>query len=448
MILVFCWLALAASVTSSLVPVEVRMNGMLLINQCPNKFLGGIFPDLDSETRYEGWEGSSQLRQICPILRYTCCSADQILSVAQPLKKLNRFLRFREENMIRLFTTIQKINLDRFKQFLSEFSEKDVKCYNQIQKSNLERKMEKFSKSKSILKNIKEEAKQVLFDKAVLARNFHNFLDASDHIQKELRAKIESRERYYSSFICTMCSPDFFKNMRFDGDWKLFYVKRDMCNYIIQHEIWKLNLQRHLYLVQKMVDLAFCARQNSKTQMNYSMTEYSDFNLVDFDFETIPDQIKRDKHCIEDPDPFETTNGRNEMDYCTDHCAKNMEIFTWRPRNIQSIMIAENELNHMFLQKLNSISPELRLKQMQREYLDKRKPFIENGQISLEEGGVEAFHMVQTNKGISINSIEWTLNVQLYIGADLSLTEMDKYYYEAVSVLSSFSLLSLIMLLK
>lgn len=426
------------------VPVKIHRNGLTLTNLCQQRFLGLLLPDVDPEVKFEAWEASSGVTAICPYLKYTCCSEDNLRFLAAPLKKLNSFLRFREAHLAALLRVVEQIGGGGLETFLEGFGAEDQKCFNRLQKQRLDARLKKFAEDTKALKEIKEEAKHLFWDRAYLLKSFEAFAGRLPEVQAGLRAEVEERERFYSSLLCAACSPEFIRQINFHRDEQLLRVKRDVCTSLLQAETRRVAVQRALYFVQRLLDVSFCARTNSRPELNFDSGTPGEVSLLDFDPEKLAERTKKLKHCIEAPDPYKNIFDHKSLDYCTRACRDNLHIFALRLRNVQSALLAENELNHTFLRNSGAEGPQARLRRRRGEYLARRKQFEDSGHVRVGEDQAETFQMVLSRSEEEIDSSHFHLEVQLFAGLDLSFIQMEPVYFESAPLRSAWLLLVLI----
>jgi hypothetical protein len=432
-------------------PVEIvsKESGVVNYNSCQDRILKSYFNDMESDKKRYGWKDDNSVTDICPYLQYTCCTRQQILDLTVPMKKLFSFFRKRESYLLKLISTIQKITSKKFKEFLLDFKEKDIKCYNKIQSTKMNIRMRKFKNNPGILAKLQTESNHMKFNLEVIHDKFDFILNQLDNLKKELENEIESREKYYSSIICTMCSPILRKYFKADNYYNVLYIRQKECNYVLSHDIFNLKINQFIFKIQTLLDLSYCARKNSKPELDYGDGKYSDVYIINFEIDTINENISKRKQCITNINSYRTTSSDSKMNPCSLMCKNSLGIFDIRLRNVGLFMIAENEINHVYLNNSGFGGPVKRLEEERERYISQREPFIQNKHIREVGTGIgnELFTIIRENDD-QINYFDHPfLEVELYSGFDLDITQMNKKYFEYSRIfISSFILMAFLLL--
>ena len=142
-------------VLSSRHEVTIVRNGEILKNPCQTEVLSTYLSDINPSSKMEAKEGSDQVKDICPLLKYTCCNEYQLKKMANSLTQSFRFVNYRSDKLYGFFLLINEIQETNFKKFLINLKDSDIQCYNEKQMNDYNKLLKEFKgKPKSFFSRI------------------------------------------------------------------------------------------------------------------------------------------------------------------------------------------------------------------------------------------------------------------------------------------------------
>lgn len=422
--------------------VTVTKNDVTLNNPCSSEALSTFIPDIQYGSSLFGFEGSSTIQKICPNLKYTCCSENQLTDLVDQLRSTLNFLRYRGQIIEKLFSRIEQLADETFKVFLSELSNEDIQCYDTIQNDVLDKKLSKFTKQPDILEMIEQRRKHVLYDPRKMMSSFSYLKKMITPYIEKMNQTYANREKYFSGFVCTMCSPTFSKQFRVDKPGvPLLEINKFMCSQIIREKIEFINSLEIFPYLQKIIDIVYCTRKNSKTEKNYGEFEQKDLNLLVFDLETFPEYKKKRLECIQED--YSYFRSPDEPESCKNICQKGLGFFQIMMVSVDKFLRIENELHNMFYRFPGiAETPLERLANRTNDYYEERNKLIEKDLLNFDEKTqLETMWYIKRVPDAKLDFMNSEIDVSKFLGIHVANTPMNPTYYNWTGLLSVAAML-------
>jgi hypothetical protein len=328
---------------------------------------------------------------------------------------------------------------------LSEVTKEDIECYEGVVTKMFQKKtdLSRFSKHFGN------------FLSGIEFKNEYNENRIIEHLQEiknkmaaftaKLRELKNRREKYYSGFVCSMCSPTFSKfftrleepdkenpNFKYELE-----INQFMCKSIMQTKI-DMMLSFNIYLpLQDLINLSYCVRKNSKKDLlDYDDADLSEYIINNIDPQAYATQIERERRCINEEDAFISDTIPN-ID-CHDTCKQNLDFFGIMVPDLSKQIRAEND----FTQMLNNLTPEqakARLEERLKSYLTLKQEEIDKGFIkNSKKRDEDKLAMLIETPGHIFHKKNTRLTVSRHLGLNVNSTPMDSRYYKSQQIFSYF----------
>lgn len=342
--------------------------------------------------------------------------------------------------MNKLFRLIRDLPEDAFRAFLLQLDEADVACYNRIQKEILDKKRLKFSGNAQISKAIEQRRKQVQFDRKRMMSSLVYLKDNISGYMEKMKHTYGNRERFYSGMVCSMCSPKFSNQFKLNQNGAPeMEINQRMCNRVILERIEFIISLEIFPFVQKIVDLAFCARTNSKPEKNYCDLKWTDLNLIIFDMEVFPgEKISRNK-CIQEDEAY--FGGSPDARQCTEFCQNSLNFFELKMVSMDKFIRVENELHNMFFRTPEMLQPPLkRLHSNIRKYDLQRDKLVDSGLLEYQKDSqLEKIWYLKNLPEAPLEFKKTQITVSEHLGVCVADTQMNPEYYATLIALINFT---------
>jgi hypothetical protein len=338
------------------------------------------------------------------------------------------------------FDKAQQIAEETYQIFLSELSDDDIKCYNDIASKTYDAKKKRFEGNEKLL-NILDSVKSTYkFDKTQSKQRFLKMKSLIGPVLNKIEKIVETRQKYYSSFVCSMCSPMFAKLFA-KNDKKYFQleVNSHMCKRLLKKRIaYKNSLYLYKYL-QDVVNLTYCARKNSKKEkFDYEDYSWEDHNLVTFDLETLPDYMEKRRKCLNTPNAF-ILNNIQGVD-CRGSCKHSLKLFDEKITKLDKYIKIENDLTQMFFNRESKEKTKERLDKRMKFYTDLRqKKFDEGVLFTDKKTGQERIMILKADKEDDVDLKGMEIVIDKHLGLNVQNTPMDNTFYLNNGVISKLT---------
>lgn len=427
--------------------VTITKNDVTLNNPCSSEALSNFIPEIQYGSSLFGFEGSSTIQDICPNLKYSCCKESQLMELVDQLKHTLNFLSYRGQIIEKLFSRIEQLADETFKVFLSELTEGDIQCYDTIQNDMLDTKLSRFTKQPDILEMIEQRRKHVLYDPRKMMSSFSYLKKMITPYIEKMNETYRNREKYFSGFVCTMCSPSFSKQIRVEQQGiPILEINKFMCSQIIREKIEFINSLEIFPYLQKIIDIVYCTRKNSKTEKNYGNFEQKDLNLLVFDLETFPEYKKKRLECIQED--YSYFQNPEEPGSCKNICQQGLGMFQITMVSVDKFLRIENELHNMFYRfpGISETTTE-RLENRTKEYYHERNKLIAKDLLKFDEKTQqETMWYIKRIPDARLNFMTSEIEVSKFLGIHVANTPMNKKYYKGASLLNFFALIMFVLI--
>jgi hypothetical protein len=397
---------------------------------CNTKALSTFLPDIKYDSDLKPFKGSSDVREICPNLDDSCCRSHQLNNLSDQLKRSFGFLSYRSEIIVKMFKRVKGIDPKIFDSFIDELSHEDIKCYNGIQDEVLDKKKQMYSKYPAKQRMIEKTRKKLIFKEKKIKRVFVLLQDMIKPYLTKMENTNLRREKFYSGTVCSMCSPNFSKQMTLSDNQPMLFVNKFMCNQVIREKIdfaESLNIFPHL---QKIINIVYCSRKNSKSSQNYIDIAWNDLNLIPFDPDVLSDYKKKRQDCLQDE--YSYFSGIEMSKECVNYCQNGFKFFKTSMVSMDNFLRIENEFFNMFgnHHKSNKVSAE-RLNRKIEHYHSKRKEMIQEEQITFdEEKNIENLYFIKNVPNSTITFENSKIDLTKVNGMHVANTPMNEVYYK------------------
>ena len=427
--------------------VTMRYHGVTLVNPCSTSMLGNFFPDVKAGSVIPAEEHLSFVTNICPNLRYSCCRVDRIKTLVHQLQQSLKYMDYQFVQIQKMLERAEFIAEESFKIFLSEMTGDDIKCYNDIQENLYNDKMERFKESPKLVKLLKQNKYTYKFSKELSLQRFLKMKSLTGPYLNKMESLFSNREKYYSSFVCNMCSPTFTKyfRKRKDGIFELD-VNRHMCKRLVKKRIaYHNSLYLYKYL-QDIINLTYCVRKNSKKdQMDYDNLSYEEHKLLKFDIETLPHYLEKRRECLNTPGAFmsDKVKGVN----CRAVCKHSLKLFDAKIGNLDHFIKIENDLTQMFQTKNSKEEAKKLYEEKIKKYHEIRQEQIEKGILFVDEGGNDRIRILRTIKNNPVDFRKMEISVDRHLGVNVQNTPMDQEIIHSSARVLGIAILGLMIML-
>jgi hypothetical protein len=415
--------------------VRITKDDVTLNNPCASDALSNFLEDIQYGGSLLGFTSSKNVLDICPNLKFSCCRFDQINSMVDQLNISLGYLNYRGEMIERMFNRVSQIADETFKVFLSELSEGDIKCYNSIQNEMIDQKLTRFTDQPNIMEMIQQRRKHVQYDPRKLMSSFSYLKKMITPYIAKMNETYMNREKFFSGFVCSMCSPMFYKQFKVEKPGIPFMeVNEHMCSQIIRDKIDFINSLEIFPFLQKLIDIVYCARTNSKTNKNYGKFERKDLNLMVFDLEVFPEYKNKRMDCIQNKNAY--FKDLDKPENCKSICQKGLGLFELNMVSIDKFIRIENEFHNMFFRVPGmKQTTNQRLESITDDYYQERDLIIQTGMLSFDEKTqVEKIWYLKYVQNPKLDFTKTEIEVNQYVGLHVNNTPMDQRYYKNVSI--------------
>ena len=416
--------------------VEMMIKGVKQVNPCNDMALGALLPSVDQGNHFSGQESKEEVRQICPSLKFSCCSGEHVNTLVQELRDSFSYLRYRVQVIKKLFKKINEIAGETFNVFLNELTDADATCYNALSHKRLERYSEVFSENQSMLAALKERLEARVYDKEKMLADFRHLKTVIMPYIAELQQGNRDKEFYYAGFVCTMCSPMFTKHFRLEKDRPVMQVNKFFCKRNVQSQIKTLKVVEIYKYLQKFLDIVFCARKNSKSELDFQGVEARELEMLPSPVEMYQDLINERVYCVNDVDRFVSPPKKDNPD-CRRICNDSMRLFEQNFIVLNKVIKAENEISNMFLRPSEKeVSVEERLEAKLRNYRDTRQKYIDMGLITMplpEKNTTEVVSILKQKSTSKFRFTEVQVEPTNFTGVNIFHTPMTPSVYAFAS---------------
>lgn len=362
-------------------------------NKCNTKALSMILPDVKFGENLQAFETNTDVQRICSNLKYSCCKANELKYLLHNMKKVFHYINFRNELVEKLIGRVIDMREETFEYFLKYFDDDDIKCYDTIQNSVYNRKLEKFKDNKKVTDMLKQKASEFEFNKQEMREQFSLLQESAINQIKMIRETNANRNKFYSGFVCSMCSPVFNKYFSVEDNTPLMEVNKFMCKSLTNDKLLVLKSVSFYIMMQKVIDMIYCKRVNSKSRHKSKVPAWDNFNISVVDIETVPKLIGFRQNCVDDELAY--IKEKNNKDSCKDDCEYTFSLFEIRVIGMEKYILLENELHEQFFKSPASL-------QTREERYDEIISMYYNEQQKLKDIGLLT---VNTNKFVEFISL-------------------------------------------
>lgn len=372
---------------------------------CQADILSNFFDEVNPSDTIIPFNTETRVRGLCHNLEYSCCQHSQIKKLSIQIQKSLSYLAFRNTYMKRLLEVINKIKESDFLEFLDHFTETDAKCFDDAQNKFYDEKIKLFENNPAIKKMLETRRQDELFKKQILIREFKELKAMLKLNIEAIEHNSEFREKYYSGMVCTLCSPNFTHHVEISQQREpLLEISKSMCKQMLQEKISTLNSLQNLNMIQKIIDLSFCARTNSQKGKDISSIRFHDLRIINPYMELIPENIKKFQRCIVNEQNF--FDKENE---CSQFCLQSLNMMQLKMLSVDNVIYAENEIYNMFSPEAGSTNSEHRIQSQAKQYMEMRQKLIaEDLLVFAEAERIETVFVVKSlvNKTIDFSKLD------------------------------------------
>jgi hypothetical protein len=359
--LVFCLMILPQIVISSRYQLSSVIDDKKYINVCQKEVLRTVIPNYKVTSDVQtGWESSFKVRNICPELLYTCCDADGLEHLFKFYNRTLQYARYRENEFKTLFDTILNITDEMFSEFLEKLSPPDVKCYMNQKKEGEKNR-----------------------DPSLIMNEFVYLKSVAPSLMKVIKDDTRERETFFSGFLCSMCSPYFYKVFSTNDKGKNFLqVNENMCNDSLNRKIKIIDTILIFKNVQKIIDITICAKNNSMKDFTGASGKinWSRYTYVTTENKNLLKHRKDLVQCTTNADSYYAKN--KERNDCVDICRENMNFGGTLYEDMMPLIVIENEIHNFFFENADSEKLRNRLETKKRRYFQMKDGLNFSGNIS------------------------------------------------------------------
>jgi hypothetical protein len=411
--------------------------------------LSNFFADIAPGSRLTAKSNDKEVLNICQNLKYTCCNMSNISKLIDQLKDSLSYMQYEFDKINSMLERALSIADETYKIFLSELSDADIKCYEDINAKFYKDKLDYFKnsiKAKQMLE--KQETRYSYFH----SRSFQRFLKLKKLIgpyKKKMEKLLKDRKKFYSSFVCSMCSPSFSKvfTKQENGIFNL-EVNKFLCQRLLKKRIlFKNSLYIYRYL-QDMVNLMYCVRKNSKKEkMDYDDLSWEKHNIESFDTDIIPDYISRRRKCLMEPNAF-ILNKVKDVD-CKKACKHSLKLFSTKTDKLGKYIKIENDIVQMFYTKgVDKEKTKNRFKEKMDAYYEYKHNALDKGILYYSDKDKSLrIQILRLEKDRIVDFKKMELSISKHIGLNVVNTPMDKMYYENVPAFVNQMIIGLMVIL-
>ena len=424
--------------------IKVTKLGVTRENPCNNDVLGSFLPK--ELLKDSGTVTDPEMRKICSNLVYSCCDSEMINIMTDDLKLSLSYLSERNKEMKQLLANVSHIAYETFKIFMDEFTEADISCYNKVQDMSMDDKRNVYANDEAMLKEIDIYSNIIQFNKLKLLDHFKELKKLVKPFIETLVDQEDLSAKYYSSYICSMCSPEFVNILKTDRTPPQMNVDLSFCSTLMKRRVEFYNWKNVYFYTQQIVDLSFCARTNSKSEKNFEGVGWKDIDIILEDPEIIKQNLTRLNNCIKNPmnlmvDPL-------KKDSCMNICKKNLRFPVVKMLSINRFMNAENELHNMFLSTKESRHPAVRVKERVDNFDIIRSVLKQRGILEYGTGDEIYLSLIKVMENPSVDFKTLNLSISKIGVMSIGANVMNSIYYTGVELLQIAGLIWLVVLFK
>ena len=342
------------------------------------------------------WNSDFRVKKFCPELTYTCCDSAGLEHLFSFLKKSFDYVRYRDQEFRSLFLTISKIDDQNFKKFLNNLDEADIKCYNSRELPNQEQR----------------DASRLMKEFVYLKSVTESFINIIEKISKE-------KEQFMASFICSVCSPYFYKafNKAEDGN-DYLNLNQNMCNDVIRRKIQTIDVMLIFTNIQKIIDITICAKNNSMRDFTGASGDvvWGEFDYIQTNVSVLLKYHEMLSMCTKHINSFvENTN------FCPTLCQQNLNIMNSSFADLFTILTIENEIHNFFFENVDPEKYKIRLHEKKKEYMKRRDTLAYEGNIvNITTTGKHTLVNLKEVNHTSIAFDKINLNIERISGLNLN----------------------------
>ena len=424
--------------------IKITKLGVTRENPCNIDALGTFLPK--SKLKRTGSLSKPKVREMCPNLVYTCCNESMINTLTNDLKMAFSSLKIRNLYLKKLFMNVKEYNLETYSLFLDEVSKEDITCFNNMKTEYYNEVEKKYQDEKQILKRVKKEKRFSLFKKEKLLANYSNLREMVDPLLKLFDERLIKLQTYYSSFICSMCSPEFTKIFDTDRNPPVLNVSTFFCKEILQKKAQFIHWKTAFIYVQQMVDLAFCVKKNSKPEKDFGTASWRDIIIFNSNSEEMNIFVKKLNHCLNEPEAF--TSFSNIDNKCMTICQENMAFPKVKLVSIHRLDSAGAEFYNMYISSTKALTALERSQQISLTFEDDKQEIIDKGILETTSTDVVYLNFIRQVKNPPIDFTKIKLNISLTNSMSPKTTNMTPEFYQGIHLFKTAVLFLLICLLK
>ena len=412
---------------------------------CDNMVVGSFIESIDQLTTTNSIKPTEKITDMCPSIRtQTCCSEETISFLTGQMRESLKLMRFRGAMLEKMFQKVTDLASETFNVFLNEMTSKDIECYNQNVKEKVEKTIQRYPENQELIDTLNKQLSFRLYDKKKMENTFEQLKKLAKTYMSKIEQGNRGREDYYSGFICSACSPNFSKQFTISEDEGkkqiTFQINKFMCKKVIKNEIAVINSMEIYDHLQKILDLSFCVRKNSKPKKDYSI-ELDQIQMLSVPSEFFPAYLEKRNGCLADEDAFVEEGSTDEN--CINFCKKGLALFSLNMVTLNKVLLAENEIFNMFHNTdVVDIDPDQRYNENLEVVKAIRDTHVEAGTLTMNpnnpQGVIVTFLKEKYNSWLEFKNLK--IEVDPYFGMNFYHTPMDPKYYSSTFLLGIFYL--------
>ena len=417
--------------------IRMKQEGTVKTNVCNVAVLSSYIGQIRPDRLFTAFEASDDVTNICPSLKYSCCTHSDLNAGIDELKDAFAYMTYRIK-IIESFTHQFKIMAkETFKLFLMQLTSDDIQCYNKIQKKKLDVRREILKDHPTLLAQSEKNYKTNMFNRATMEEVFAGIKSTQSLLISAIKTENENRKKYYTSMLCSICSPMFYKYFRLNEDGKpVLKINKNHCIELLRQRYKSAERVLAFENYQKVTDLVLCAKKHSRKDRDYGNFTWEDVNYLFVDPSVARDYAAKKGHCIKHQDLFFLPE--SEPYNCHSACKDVLGLFRIYKFKLRRMIRAENDMFHMFDNLNNDEDPDERYRKKNEEIKANYRIWGATGILNkspLDKRICEISFMTKS-KHWQVDLQDSVIEVSNYFGINFISTPMNLKYIKANRILS------------
>lgn len=319
-------LSLILMYNSSHFIIREKKEGIVKTNVCNVPVLSSYLSLIPKDKQRTAFEAEDDILSICPSLKYSCCHAKEINFWINEINSAFKFLDSRHQIMKAFYKRLKILAKETFNLFLAQLTSEDIQCYNKLVKKKNEMKKYALRDFPDLTKELDANLKKNLFNRESFKNFFEEVKNSIGMYHNHLEKETKQKKTYYTSMLCTICSPSFNKFFQIDDEGEpVITVNKKHCQSLINQRVDSITNYKNLKFLQKITDIVYCARKHSRKDKDYGEFNWHELNFFYISIPLVNKFIREIGFCASNPNNFFLlqNNGNN----CLEACRKSMALF-------------------------------------------------------------------------------------------------------------------------